>query len=154
MALAALFATLAPTDAAAQREVDAERALALQRLLYRDPALIGIEVVCVMDVVFLWGPAPSEAAIRRAVALARQGADPSGATRIRPHLRVGNGRPPGVKDGVLRDRIERATGETASVRSGGVTLSAEATDPRATSALIERVRRIEGVRTIRLEGDP
>ena len=107
-----------------------------------------------MDVVFLWGAAPSEAAIRRAVALARQTDDPSGAPAVRSHLRVGNGRPPGVPDGVLRERIERATGAAVSVRSGRVALSAEATDPRAASALIERVRRIEGVRTIRLEAAP
>lgn len=135
----------------AQRPIDAERALVVERTLYRHAELIGVEVQSMVGFLYLRGTVPSEAAERKAL---RLGGEVAGIQEVRNRIQVRampRKKLPDAEVAVAVMQIIAASpGLKATVRDGKVAVRGQAPGPVEAHALVSRLRRLEGVRTLEL----
>lgn len=142
---------------AAGRAADVQLALEIQRILYSDPEFLGVEVHALMGLVYLRGHAASEAVARRAEQAAARVPD---AEQVRNRIRVRAPESVRSSDLEIQARIQallaaqERPGRTLEVRvrDGNAALRGRLADADAASRLIEAIRGVPGVRSIRFDG--
>lgn len=147
-------------DVSAQSTADAKRTLKGQKLFYKVPGMIEVDVRAMRDTLMLTGSVPSEELKAQADELAGK---IRGVKDIRNRLRV---REPDVaagevSDEQLKEKIEKRISEdediakaaakekfTYTVADGNVVLKGKLGDWSEASGLVSAVRRIPGVQTL------
>ena len=139
--------------ACAQRPIDAERALVAETALYRHAELYGIEVQSMVGFLYLRGAAPDEDAVEKALELART---VPGIQEVRNRMQLRDVDSRRLPDSRIAADVMRVIGMLpgldATVRDGHVAVSGDARDPLAAQQLVARLRQVEGIRTLDLEG--
>ena len=121
--------------------------------LYRHAELYGIEVQSMVGFLYLRGSAPDAAAVEKALELAR---GVPGIQEVRNRMQLREADPLRVPDPEIAARVMRVLGMLpgldAKVRDGHVTISGDARDPVRAQQLVVRLREVEGIRTLDLQG--
>ena len=151
------------SDAFAQSTADAKRTLKAQKLFYKEPGMIEVDVRSMKTTMMLTGSVPSEEHKAQADELAGK---IRGIKEVRNRLRV---REPDVaagemSDDVLKAKIEKKIAEDEdlakakarekfeyTVENGNVTIKGKLGDWSEAGSLISSVRRIPGVQTLNLD---
>ena len=150
-------------DVSAQSTADAKRTLKGQKLFYKEPGMIEVDVRAMRDTLMLTGSVPTEEHKAKADELAggiRGVKDVRNRLRVRePDVAAGQ-----VSDDELRAKIEKKIAEdedlekaaakekfTYEVADGNVTLKGKLGDWSEASSLVSSVRRIPGVQTLNFD---
>jgi osmotically-inducible protein OsmY len=159
----AVFALGLAGDALAQSTADAKRTLKGQKLFYKVPGMIEVDVRAMRDTLMLTGSVPTEADMKKADEIA---AEIRGVKEVRNRLRV---REPDVAAGVVSDadlsaKIDKKIEEdqdlakalakekfTYTITDGAVVIEGKLGDWSEAGSLINSVRRIPGIQTINFD---
>ena len=151
------------SDAFAQSTADAKRTLKVQKLFYKEPGMIEVDVRSMRTTLMLTGSVPTEEHKAQADELAGK---VRGIKEIRNRLRV---REPDVAAGEMSDeklteKIETKIAEDEdlakakarekfeyTVENGNVTITGKLGDWSEAGSLISSVRRIPGVQTLNFD---
>ena len=150
-------------DVSAQSTADAKRTLKGQKLFYKEPGMIEVDVRAMRDTLMLTGSVPTEEHKAQADEIAGK---IRGVKEVRNRLRV---REPDVAAGQMSDdelkaKIEKKISEdedlekaaakekfTYAVADGNVTLKGKLGDWSEAGSLVNSVRRIPGVQTLNFD---
>ncbi len=145
-------------DAAAQSTADGKRTLKAEKIFYKTPGLIEVEVRAMRGTLMMTGYVPTEELLKKADELAQ---DVRGVKDIRNRIRV---REPDVGaggDAAILERIDQAIEDDQDlskakakgkleieVNEGNVTAKGKVTDWTVAQSLVNDIKKIAGVKTL------
>ncbi|MFQ5513876.1 MAG: BON domain-containing protein [Myxococcota bacterium] len=148
-------------EAAAQSTADGKRTLKAEKIFYKNPGMIEIEVRAMRGTLMMTGYVPTEEHLKKADELAQK---VRGIKDIRNRIRV---REPDVASGgdeAIQIKIDKAIEEDedlakakakgkleVTVAEGNVTVKGKVTDWTVAQSLVNDIKRIPGVRTLDLD---
>ena len=137
----------------AQGAKDAKLSLKAQKVIYKDPELIEVQVQSMMQMIYLRGSVPSDEASAKAEKLANV----KGAKEVRNRLKVTTPDVAAAPDETVKAEIDEAiaddddlakSGVDVAVAEGNVKISGKVSDYTVAGSLINEVRKVQGVKSI------